>query len=105
MKNWVNENIDTLVKGGDWASIKKRGVWAITRTYHAKECAKKVLSSKGQQASFHVGAGVPDLAHAKASAGWWKVDGSSSGWIVHRVSAVILPVLVVDCPFSHLRSP
>jgi hypothetical protein len=78
MKNWVNANIDTLIESGDWASIKKRGIWAITRTYHAEECAKKVLYSKGQKASFYVGASVPDLAHAKASAGWWNLDDSSS---------------------------
>jgi hypothetical protein len=87
MKTWVNENIDTLVKKGDWASIGRRGLWVITRTHYAHECAKTVFRSKDNTASFHAGASVPDVAKAKASAAWWNADHTSSGWIVHGVSS------------------
>lgn len=89
MTTWVNENLDALVKLGNYKSIKKRGLWVVTTTYHAPECAKTVMQSRNQSASIHVGVAVPDAAEAKASASWWKAENLSSGWRTHRVSVPI----------------
>jgi len=95
MKAWVNDNIETLVQKGDFDDIKKRGLWVITKIHHASECAKTVMRSKNKKSSFYVGASVPDVAGATASATWWNSEHVSSGWAIHRVS-MLLPCLPRD---------
>ena len=43
MKTWMSENIDDLVKKGDFDCIKKRGLWVVSKIHHASEAAKTVF--------------------------------------------------------------
>ena len=83
---WVHDNIEALVHKGHWPSIKKRGLWVIRKTYQGPECAKSVFQATDENVTLHVGAKVPNMGDATASAGWWNVEHVGSGWTIQRVS-------------------
>ena len=63
-------------------TIKKRGVWIVTKTYTAKRRAIAVLQPRGSSVKLGVDVRIPNIAKVGPSMKWWSADVAKPGWLV-----------------------
>jgi hypothetical protein len=67
----MSNNLEKVVKrSGASKTIRKQGIWIVTKTYTAKRAAISVLRSKNSEACFSITAATHG-AEASPSMKWW----------------------------------
>lgn len=86
-KDWVRDNAVELAKKRK--EVLEYGLWVITSTWVADECAINAWSGAGRGVSVGFKAGVVEIGELAPSGEWWE-DGRDGGWIRAKALKVSL---------------
>lgn len=77
-KKWVRENAVGLVTRRK--EVLEYGLWVVTSTWAAEECAINVWSGVGRGVGVGFKSGVVEIGELAPSGEWWE-DGRDGGWV------------------------
>lgn len=77
-KKWVRDNAVGLVTRRK--EVLEYGLWVVTSTWAAEECAINVWSGVGRGVGVGFRSGVVEIGELAPSGEWWE-DGRDGGWV------------------------
>ncbi|KAM7221336.1 hypothetical protein V8F06_003304 [Rhypophila decipiens] len=80
LEDWVKANLGSIMKTPHARTVKKKGLWIVTKTFTSKKRAVAVMQSSGQSVALGVDASIPNLAKVGPSMKWWETMVDKPGW-------------------------
>ncbi|KAK4211089.1 hypothetical protein QBC37DRAFT_402768 [Rhypophila decipiens] len=80
LEDWVKANLGSIMKTPHARTVKKKGLWIVTKTFTSKKRAVAVMQSSGQSVALGVDASIPNIVKVGPSMKWWETMVDKPGW-------------------------